>query len=288
MNSKNPKSLCNNTWLKIVLVMIAFFVQFIAIGIIFHPHQDEFIKTRIASFLTKICMIIIACVFTKYIDKRNLDFLGIKFEKSRSLKLFGIGCFIVLIQLILIDGCAYFFNIVKDGSYKFSSEVLLVGILVFFVHTLFTGISEEMLFRGYILGNLLDKYSEFKAVIISALLFTVVHVSSVMSLFGYLDIFLAGVVFAYLYVITKSLYLPIGAHFFSDFIQEEIFRVEDVAETQYAVMAFNSQDSLIINGINFGPKIEILFIITQIIILICIYLYRNRRLALNSQDHIKC
>lgn len=275
MNNESSKSLRNNTWLKIVLVIAAFFIQFIGIGIIFNPHQGEFIKIRIASFLTKICMIIIACIFAKYVDKRNLDFLGIKFERSRSLKLFGIGCLIVLVQLILIDSCAYFFKIVKNGSFNLSVQVIFMGILVFFIHTLFTGISEEMLFRGYILGNLLNKYSEFKAVIISSLLFTIVHVSSALKLVDYLDIFLMGIILAYLYVTTKSLYLPIGAHFFSDFIQEEIFSVQNVSDTPYAVMIFNSQDSLIINGINFGPKIEVLFVLTEIIVLIGIYLYRK-------------
>lgn len=282
-NNKTTKPLRNNTWLKILLAMIAFFVQFIFIGIVINPKQGEFNKIRIASLLTKICMIIIACILTKYIDKRNIDFLGIKFEKSRSLKLFGTGCLIVLVQLILIDGCAYLFNIVKNGSFNFSLQVLFMGILIFFIHTLFTGISEEMLFRGYILGNLLNKYSEFRAVIISAVLFTVIHVSSALKFIDYLDIFLMGIIFAYLYLLTKSLYLPIGVHFFSDFVQEEIFIVQDVADNPYAIMSFNLQDNLIINGANFGPKIEILFVITEIVMLIGIYLYRKRTITFNSR-----
>ncbi|HCW52558.1 MAG TPA: hypothetical protein DG753_02205 [Clostridium sp.] len=109
MTNENSKSQHSNTWLKICLAMIAFFFQFIAIGIIFNPQPNEFIKIRTTSFLTKICIILIACLFTEYIDKRKLDFLGIKFEKFRSQKLFGIGCLIVLIQLIFIDTCAYLF-----------------------------------------------------------------------------------------------------------------------------------------------------------------------------------
>ena len=187
MKNEDSKPQHGNAWSKIILAMIAFFFQFIVIGITFNPHPNEFIKIRIASFLTKICIIIIACLFTKYIDKRRFDFLGIKFEKFRSLKLFGTGCLIVLIQLIFIDTCAYLFKFVEDSLFNFSAQSVLIGILIFFIHTLFTGISEEMLFRGYILGNLLEKYSEFKAIIISSILFTLIHVSSVLKFIDYLD-----------------------------------------------------------------------------------------------------
>lgn len=156
----------------------SFFIQFISIAIIFNPSEYEYIKIRIASFFTKIAIIIIAFLFTKYIDNRNLSFLGIKFKKRKSIKLFGIGCLIVLCQLIVIDTIAYSFKFIEDGYFNFSWEILYMGIFIFFIHTIFTGISEEMLFRGYILGNLLTKYNELKAVIISAILFTVIHISS--------------------------------------------------------------------------------------------------------------
>ena len=275
MKNEDSKPQHGNAWSKIILAMIAFFFQFIVIGITFNPHPNEFIKIRIASFLTKICIIIIACLFTKYIDKRRFDFLGIKFEKFRSLKLFGTGCLIVLIQLIFIDTCAYLFKFVEDSLFNFSAQSVLIGILIFFIHTLFTGISEEMLFRGYILGNLLEKYSEFKAIIISSILFTLIHVSSVLKFIDYLDIFLMGIIFAYLYTLTKSLYLPIGVHFFSDFIQEDLFTVQNVASNPYSIISFSTNNDLIIGGLNLGSKIEFLFVITEIIILCFIYFYKK-------------
>ncbi|MBE6062634.1 MAG: CPBP family intramembrane metalloprotease [Clostridium butyricum] len=134
-----------------------------------------------------------------------------------------------------------------------------------------------MLFRGYILGNLLEKYNEFKAVIISSILFTLIHVSSVLKLVDYLDIFLMGIIFAYLYVITKSLYLSIGVHFFSDFVQEEIFMVQNSSSNPYSIISFNISNNLIIGGLDFGPKIEVLFVLTEIIILFFIYLYKKHQ-----------
>lgn len=275
MTEYKHKSLNDKIWTKIILAVAAFFVQFIIIGIIFSPSEDEYIKIRIASFLTKIGTIIIAVLFTKYIDKKSLSFLGIKFEKNKSIKLFGIGCLISLCMLTFIDIIAYYFKFVEDGYFNFSGKILYMGIFVFFIHTLFTGISEEMLFRGYILGNLLAEYNEFKAVIISAALFTVIHISSVLKIIDYLDIFLMGIILAELFIISKSLYLPIAVHFLSDFIQEEIFMVEAVNSNPYAVMKFNIKNNLVINGSILGAKIEFLFVISEIIILIFIYFYKK-------------
>lgn len=91
-----------------------------------------------------------------------------------------------------------------------------------------------------------------------------------------------GIIFAELFLISKSLYLPIGVHFLSDFIQEEIFRVIAVNENPYAVIKFNISNNIIINGSKLGSKIEILFVISEIIILIFIYFYRK-----NSRNSIQ-
>ena len=273
-HSIQPK---DKTGLKIFLSILAFFVSFIVIALTLRPEQNEFVKLRIANLLTKFYIIIIAFIFTKYIDKRDSDFLGIKFEKYRSLKLLLSGCLIVSLQLFFIDTCSYYLGFVEDGIISFSAKSIFIGIIVYLVHTFFTGLSEEMLFRGYILGNLLEKYSEFKAIIISSIVFTAIHVSSVLKLVDYIDIFLMGLILAYFYVITKSLYLSVGLHFFSDFIQEEIFMVQNTSSNPYSLMSFNTSNNLILGNVNLGPKIEFLFVITEIIILFFIYLYKKHQ-----------
>lgn len=119
------KQLKDRIWLKIFLSILAFFIQFIAIGITFNPSSDQYFKIRAASFLTKIATIIIACIFTKCIDKRDFSFLGIKYEKNRSIKLFGIGCLISLLMLIFIDTTAYLFKFIEEGSLIFHGRYYL-------------------------------------------------------------------------------------------------------------------------------------------------------------------
>lgn len=273
----------DKVWIKIISAEAAFVIAFVVIAIIFNPSPGEFLKIRTANFMTKKAMILIACIFTKYIDKRKLSFLGLDFEKDRSIRIFFIGCLIAAVQMLFIDSAAYISGFVSDGSFNFSIEIIFMGIGIFLVHTVITGISEEMLFRGYILGNLLTKYNETKAVIISAALFTIIHVSSHMTIVNYTDIFLMGIIFAELFLITKSLYMPIGVHFFFDFVQEEIFMIENVNENPYALIKFNVNNELFLGGRAVTSKIEILFVISEIVILIFIYLYKARLKADNNK-----
>lgn len=67
---------------------------------------------------------------------------------------------------------------------------------------------EEFVFRGVILGGLLKKYLVKKSIIVSALLFGIVHLNGIQFING----FLLGVLLGYVYVKTKSIYLCMYSH----------------------------------------------------------------------------
>ncbi|OBR96510.1 CAAX amino terminal protease self- immunity [Clostridium ragsdalei P11] len=67
---------------------------------------------------------------------------------------------------------------------------------------------EEFVFRGVILGGLLKKYSGKNSIIVSALLFGIVHLNGIQFING----FLLGVLLGYVYVKTKSIYLCMYSH----------------------------------------------------------------------------
>lgn len=90
--------------------------------------------------------------------------------------------------------------------------------------TLGVGIAEELYFRGIILKTL-DILGIKKAIIVSALIFGVTHIGNVMGgadlFFTLIQIsyaFIIGIVFAQLYILTKSIYLVIFWHFLHDFL----------------------------------------------------------------------
>lgn len=97
-------------------------------------------------------------------------------------------------------------------------------ILIALFMTIAVGFAEEIYFRGIILRTL-EVLGSKKAIIISALIFGVTHIGNVI---GGADVmqtliqisyaFIIGIVFAQLFIITKSLYPVILWHFVHDFL----------------------------------------------------------------------
>lgn len=269
-NLKNKKEL--NVWLRIVLIFIAYIVVFIGTAIIFNAHDGEFWKIRIASIAIKIFMCITVILFTIFVDKKQIEFLGISLRKN-SFKLFWIGSLIAVMEfcIILVSGIG--FNIIKNVQWNNNYDYMFFSVAaVFFIHCVLTGLGEELLFRGYIFNNLLDKMSKKKAIIISSIIFLSVHFSSEGNVLSYVDIFLAGVIFAYLYMKSKSLYLPIGFHFMIDFLQYMI-QIEDCPVNPYYLLKFNQSPKLLVNGVNLGEQMELIFVIIEILLLVFLKYY---------------
>ena len=85
------------------------------------------------------------------------------------------------------------------------------------------GAWEEMYFRGIVFNTLLKGKSGFRtAIFISAVLFTILHAGtydmSVTSPFWFIVVFLLSYILVYLYVITRSIWAPVGFHFSWDLL----------------------------------------------------------------------
>lgn len=98
-----------------------------------------------------------------------------------------------------------------------------VSTLVFF--TLMVGISEELYFRGIILKFLKDNFPVKQAVVISALIFGIGHMATILSGASIVYVFLQiinaivfGIIAAEIVIITKSLIPVIIWHFVFDFV----------------------------------------------------------------------
>jgi membrane protease YdiL (CAAX protease family) len=97
----------------------------------------------------------------------------------------------------------------------FIVSILLIGII--------PGIVEEMMFRGVILNGFQGNYSNKKAIVISALLFGIIHLNP----WQFVTAFIIGIIAAWVYIKTKSIILCIYMHFFNNTISEIAIRYEE-------------------------------------------------------------
>ncbi len=75
---------------------------------------------------------------------------------------------------------------------------------------------EEVMMRGFVLQELMSKFSTTASVVVSSLLFAALHAGALlesnMALIGAANVFLASVLLSLAYLATRSLWLPIGVH----------------------------------------------------------------------------
>ncbi|MEI7595010.1 MAG: CPBP family intramembrane glutamic endopeptidase [Bacteroidota bacterium] len=98
----------------------------------------------------------------------------------------------------------------------FLSSITIKGLLLnVFIMAVIPAIGEELFFRGAI-QSLFQKFikNHHIAIFLTAFLFSAIH----MQFYGFIPRFLMGLFFGYLFYWSKSLWLPILAHFTNNFV----------------------------------------------------------------------
>ncbi len=134
---------------------------------------------------------------------------------SISKKYYIYTIFIILVFRIVFDNSIGVFVDqvpVNESIEEAFNELFKYPILAMISVCIVAPIYEEIIYRGIILKGLSIKYNDNLAVIVSALLFAVMH----MNLHQGINAFFLGLVFGYLYLKTKSLYITIFAHFINN------------------------------------------------------------------------
>ena len=106
----------------------------------------------------------------------------------------------------------------------FAVSVILVGII--------PAVTEEMFFRGVLLNGFQRNYSEKKAILISSLIFGIIHLNP----WQFVTAFIIGLVMAWVYINTKSILLCIYMHLFNNVIVVIVMKYREVFPTE----GFNS------------------------------------------------
>ncbi|HEY3273322.1 MAG TPA: CPBP family intramembrane glutamic endopeptidase, partial [Methanocella sp.] len=143
------------------------------------------------------------------------------------------------------------------------------------------GIGEETLFRGYIQTDLMRKYGNLSALIVTSLIFAAIHIVMLISgqevsPLSIFNIFVASLVMGYLYVITGSIWASIGFHFFQDFLAAGVFLTGDLPYASYPVFLFSHSGDVVLSGINLGSSDNLINLFWFVILLAVLYIYHKK------------
>jgi membrane protease YdiL (CAAX protease family) len=197
----------------------------------------------------------------RYLDRKSFVSFGFANVRSGSLDmLFGFALSGVMAGLVLwlMVGLGYVTNVQFQWAGSSSALLLLVALLP----NLLIGYWEELVFRGYLLQNLRDGLGLKIAVVVSCVLYGLVHSANpsatalstaIIVIFGFLRI--------YGYLATGLLWLSIGMHTGWNYFQSTVFGFAASGHAEKETL-FTHEASAAdwLSGGAFGPEGSVLIV----------------------------
>lgn len=274
-------------WVRTVILLPAFLFivgLFQGIGYIIHgldpmenAHKTPF-HDVIDALFTLMGTVLVVWLFSHFIDKIKFRNLGFNPKGSMQQLIAGFILGVLPLSFGFIT-----LNLFQEIHWQDTNLIvvnLFAGICLFIL----VALSEEILFRGYVLNNLMQSMSRGWALIISSFMFSFIHIINPnFSWFGFINILLAGVLIGLPYLYTKQLWFPIAVHFSWNFFQGPIFGFNVSGQETYSLIIQSRSADTIWNGGTFGFEGSLLCTIIQVIIIGGLWWYYHKKEVADSE-----
>ena len=273
-------------WLRVLGIFIPyiiFLVVFQLIGYLITGadiYDINFEKTSeqklIINFFSLIGTFFVLWLFMKYVNKE--PFIKLGFQTKNRLKDFIVG---ILIGAALMASGYVFLLLLEEIHFErilFDIKEIIISILFFIM----VAIAEEVMFRGYVLKNLMVSFNKYVALIVSSILFALMHgLNPNIDLFSLTNLFLCGILLGLSYIYTKNLWFPIALHLSWNLFQT-MFGFNVSGQDTYSLIEFSINENNMLNGGAFGFEGSILSIIFELAVIISIGVFYTRKKTLNN------
>jgi membrane protease YdiL (CAAX protease family) len=252
-------------WIRALLIIIPFFVFTVVFQIIgylllgLNPQTEPtLVETTVIHGINTIGTLLLVFIFIRYLDRRKFKSIGFKRNYADDIDyMVEILLGIVIALSIMASGSFILFVLdeIKVTNIDFDFPNVLIS-MIFFA---FVAINEEILMRGYILNNLLQSMNKYLALVLSSLIFALLHLlNPSFNLMSFISILFAGMLLGFFYIHTKSLWFAIVLHFCWNFFQGTIFGFKVSGISTYSIINHHPVKNNILNGGEFGFEGSIL------------------------------
>jgi membrane protease YdiL (CAAX protease family) len=254
----NNKLLIPYGWLRVLLFVAFYFALLLGAGLLLVYFQkqtpasaDKNIAAQGIPYLLFIVNAVISVaavwLFRKIIDRRSFESMGFGIDKNGAHA--GTGFFLGIFLLCAGTCILYFSKNLQWTDISFNGNDLFISFGLMAIVAFY----EEIVFRGYILNNLLESVSKWPALIISAFIFTLAHIANPdFSVVGAVNILLAGILLGLNYVYTRNLWFSIMLHFAWNFFQGPILGYKVSGMPLKSLLQHEVQGSELLTGGKFG------------------------------------
>ncbi len=203
------------------------------------------------SILQTVIMIAVAVFTWKVIFKRRLVSMGLP-RVDKHIKellwglLFGAAAMTLVFALLLATGII----IVESWAPKVTADTF-----VFLVIFILVGIAEEVFSRGYCMSVMRQTRSIPLILIVPAVIFSMMHLSNPgFSVGAFVNIVIVGVLFAYMFLKSGNIWMPIGFHITWNYFQGCVFGLSTSGLGIQGLIKSEYTQYGLLGGGAFGPE----------------------------------
>lgn len=278
----------NIGWIRVLILIVPYFITvgifqiigaFIAgVNILDTNYSATSMQNFIMDIFNTAGTLLVLWFLMAAVDKEPFVKLGFQIKHRFYDILIGImiGC---LIMMLGYAGLTWL-NEIIFVKVNYDREELLLTIGIFTL----VAISEEVLFRGYVLRNLMVSFNPYIALIVSSSLFAILHgFNPNIDSFALFSLFLCGLSLGISYIYTKNLWFPIALHLSWNLFQS-LFGFNVSGQDRYSLIEFSINEENLLNGGAFGFEGSYLSIIAAVITTIGIATYYSRRKQASAVD----
>ncbi len=243
------------------LRVVAFILSFISLSIGIGILATATSPTAMAYFaiLSLLIPIFLTILFRRLLDKKTVASLGLSFKKgwARNLLTGTLMAIFLVTVVFLVQLLGGWISVQNHFGLDVFNPLFLATFLMVLMGSLGAAVSEELVFRGYILQNLEEGWGILVAMITASLLFGFAHFFNPnFSWLVGLNLALAGLFLAYGYFVTGSLWLPIGFHLSWNFFEGYVFGlpVSGLSTNMVSLLVSKPQGPNWLTGGVFGPE----------------------------------
>ncbi|MHC9532269.1 CPBP family intramembrane glutamic endopeptidase [Dellaglioa sp. L3N] len=157
----------------------------------------------IGELFSTIITIFIFVTYSHFFEKRSMLSLGLTNKSiiSECLRGWILGSILTGIIGILV-------LVLTNSQFYLQQSLNFIMLLVYFLGFLFQGLSEEIIFRGYLMNGLVVKFTPLTAILLSSIIFSSVHViNGNNSVWSFINLMLLGVVLGLLFYKRQNIWV---------------------------------------------------------------------------------
>jgi membrane protease YdiL (CAAX protease family) len=207
----------------------------------------------LAPYIGEAAFVLSVYIILKLVEEKRSRDIGL-IPIQYGLKDLGIGLLYGAVSMIVIFAALALTGRISLGNplwHPAFSHYLLTGLLLFIA----VGIAEEFFFRGYLIDVFSRPGKPGLGVIISSVLFAFAHAFNPnVAVLGLINIFIVGLLLAYMYVKTGNLWMPIGFHIAWNYFQGNVFGFPVSGTSPHGLYNIDDFNGTLWSGGSFGPE----------------------------------